>query len=165
MQNEKHMNNNSKIDIVLLILILGLSIFVSFSEKRNTNILMNILEKQADNYHPRNKQIISESDLVSFSILPNSAVHGVISYRGIIKNNYFFEGNIRINILNMNKQILKESHATATTDWMTSGPVSFEGVIDLSMLPKGPAYMEIHNDNPSGLPENDKSILIPIVIN
>jgi hypothetical protein len=52
----------------------------------------------------------------------------------------------------------------ATTDWMTSGPVSFEGKIDFSGLPQGPAYFEIHNDNPSDLPENDKSVLIPIVI-
>lgn len=52
----------------------------------------------------------------------------------------------------------------AKTDWMTVEPVEFEGNIDFTGLTKGPAYFEIHNDNPSGLPENDKSIQIPIII-
>ena len=52
----------------------------------------------------------------------------------------------------------------ATSEWMTAGPISFEGNIDFTGLPKGQAYFEIHNDNASGLPENDKSILIPIII-
>jgi len=106
----------------------------------------------------------NKDDLVSFSILPNSKVHGVVSYRGVVKGGYFFEGNILINILDINKNSLKKSHADATTDWMTAGPVNFEGNIDFSLLQKGPAYLEIHNDNASGLPENDKSIFIPIII-
>ncbi len=112
----------------------------------------------------KSKILGNKDDLISFSIWPNSKVHGVVSYRGGIKNNYFFEANIRINVLDMNKKVLKSDFATATTEWMTSGPVSFEGSFDFSGLPKGPAYFEIQNDNPSGLPENDKSILIPIVV-
>jgi hypothetical protein len=88
-----------------------------------------------------------------------------VSYRGIIKGAYFFEGNILINILDSNKKVLKKSNAVAKTDWMTSGPVDFEGNIDFSVGYKGSGYLEIHNDNASGLPENDKSILIPIIIN
>ncbi|MEI7765737.1 MAG: hypothetical protein WCI93_04120, partial [bacterium] len=83
----------------------------------------------------------------------------------VIKGAYFFEGNILINILDSNKKTLKSSNAVAKTDWMTIAPVSFEGNIDFTDLPKGSAYFEIHNDNASGLPEKDKSILIPIIIN
>jgi len=52
----------------------------------------------------------------------------------------------------------------ATTEWMTSGPVDFEGNLDFTGLPKGLAYVEIHNDNASGEPQYDKSILIPVII-
>lgn len=106
----------------------------------------------------------SRGDLVSFSISPNEEVQGVIPYKGVIKGAYFFEANILINILDANKKLLKSGHSTATTDWMTSGPVSFAGNLDFTGLAKGPAYIQIHNDNASGLPENDKYILIPIVI-
>lgn len=104
------------------------------------------------------------ADLVSFSILPNSKVSGVVPYNGAIKGAYFFEANILINVLDQDKNVLLNSNAMATTEWMTVEPVSFEGNIDFTNLPKGPAYIEIHNDNASGLPENDKSVLVPIII-
>jgi len=106
----------------------------------------------------------NKDDLISFTILPGTKVHGILSYRGTIKGGYFFEGNILINILDSNKKVIKASNGIAKGDWMTSGEVNFEGNIDFTGLPKGSAYFEIHNDNASGLPVNDKSILIPIVI-
>lgn len=104
----------------------------------------------------------NKEDLISFSVLPNSRVSGILSYRGAIKGGYFFEGNISVSALST--KVAKTGYATATTDWMTLGPVEFEGNIDLSSLPKGPGYIQIHNDNASGLPENNKLILIPIII-
>lgn len=106
----------------------------------------------------------NKDDLVSFSILPGAKVRGVVSYRGVIKGGYFFEANISINILDKNRQVIKASNAMATDEWMTAEPVSFEGNIDFSALPKGPAYFEIHNDNPSDMRQFDKSVIIPIVI-
>jgi len=103
-------------------------------------------------------------DLLSFTIAPYTKVHGVLSYRGTIQGGYFFEGNILINILDAQKKVLKQSNAVAKTDWMTAGPVDFEGNIDFTGLPVGSAYFEIHNDNASGEPSRDKSILIPITI-
>ncbi|MEI8174761.1 MAG: hypothetical protein WCG28_02300 [bacterium] len=113
---------------------------------------------------PKENLMGNKDDLISFSIWPNTKVHGVVSYRGIIKGGYFFEGNILINILDLNKKVLKASNGIAKSDWMTSGEVNFEGNIDFTNLPKGSVYFEIHNDNASGLPSNDKSILIPIII-
>ncbi len=121
-------------------------------------------QNEPDNEMDRTQILGNKDDLVSFSIWPGSKVHGIVFYRGVIKGAYFFEANIGINVLDKNKNILKRNNAMATGEWMTSGPVNFEGSIDFSGLPKGPAYFEIHNDNPSDLRENDKSILIPIVI-
>lgn len=106
----------------------------------------------------------NKDDLISFSIVPGVHVHGILSYRGALKGGYFFEGNLPVNILDANKKVLKQSNAVAKTDWMTVEPVDFEGNIDFTGLTPGPAYFEIHNDNPSGLSENDKNILVPIVI-
>ncbi len=107
-----------------------------------------------------------KDDLVSFSISPGQEVSGKVHATGSVKGGYFFEANIVINILdaNKNKTHYGPGHANATTDWTTAGPVSFALDFDFSIMPKGPAYIEIHNDNASGLPQNDKSILVPIVI-
>jgi hypothetical protein len=47
---------------------------------------------------------------------------------------------------------------------MTSGPVSFSFAVDFTGAPQGLYYIELHNDNASGLPEHDKSILIPVIV-
>ena len=106
----------------------------------------------------------NKEDLISFSVAPGDEVSGVLNFSGTVQNGYFFEGNIGINILDQNKKLLKAGNAMATTDWMTSEPVSFGGTIDLTGLPPSPGYLQIANDNASGLPENDKFIYIPIVI-
>ena len=106
-----------------------------------------------------------KEDLESFSIKPYDKVQGKISYSGSVKGGYFFEANILVNILDADKNAILKNYASAKSEWMTSDPVIFEGTLDLSNLSAGLYYLEIHNDNASGLPENDKSILIPIIIN
>ena len=106
----------------------------------------------------------NKDDLVSFSVQPNQEVSGVLNFNGSVKNAYFFEANILVNILDENKNLLKAWHGNATTDWMTVEPVSFEGNIDLIGLPTGPGYIQIANDNPSDMRENDKFIYIPVII-
>ena len=149
--------------IVLIVILLGIVIFFL---QRKTAIAPEAVYVDTTMPVLEDKNSIqgNRDDLISFSILPNTKVHGVLSYRGVIQGGYFFEGNILVNILDENKVVLKSSNAIATTDWMTTEPVDFEGNIDFSNLPKGVAFFEIHNDNASGLPEHDKSILIPIVI-
>ena len=60
--------------------------------------------------------------------------------------------------------MLRTTYGTATSAWMTIDPVTFNTTIDFTGLVAGPGYIELHNDNASGFPENDKSILIPVVI-
>ncbi len=106
----------------------------------------------------------NSEDLVAFSLTSGQEVSGKMEVTGTVKNAYFFEANIGLNILDKDKKMLRQGHGDATTDWMTPGPVSFKGTLDFTGLPSGRAYVEIHNDNPSGLAENDKSILIPVII-
>ncbi len=107
----------------------------------------------------------NEKDLVSFSVEPGSSVSGILAVTGSVQGGYFFEGNIIINILDSDKKIIRKSNGNAITDWTTIEPVGFNAVIDFTYLPLGPAFIEIHNDNPGSPNEGiDKSILIPIII-
>ena len=163
----------SKFNSVLLLILIILMIVAIKIMLRNEKEYFGVFQKEAPVINTtqeeipikiKNEILGNKDDLISFSIWPNTKVHGVVSYRGVIKGGYFFEGNILINILDLNKKVLKNSNAMAKTDWMTTGPVSFEGNIDFTGLPKGKAYFEIKNDNPSDIREYDKSILIPIFI-
>ena len=156
------MNNffGSKLNSILLLVLIILMV-----------VAIKIMRQNPDTYFPSTEvaapvvEILgNKNDLVSFSIKPGAKLFGAVSYSGAVKGGYFFEANILVNILDANKKILKMGNAMATTDWMTAEPVSFEGAIDFTNLAKGPGFIEIHNDNASGLPENDKSVLIPIII-
>lgn len=155
------MQNRSKTITIIIFFTLILIAGYTLSLKGKTQ---NYLQKPT-NYINKTFQISgNKDDLISFSILPGQKVSGIVEFTGSVKNGYFFEGNILINILDLNKNALKKSYAMATTNWMTSEPVNFTGKIDFTVLPKGLAYFEIHNDNPSDIRANDKNILIPIII-
>ena len=158
------MKNKSKIITILIFVVIVAIALILYFIGNSKKAVVPIIIDQTQEPIPKENLLGNKDDLISFSIWPNTKVHGIVSYRGVIKNSYFFEANIGINILDMNKKVLKASNAVAKTDWMTTLPVSFEGNIDFTGLPTGPAYFEIHNDNASGLPEKDKSVLIPIII-
>lgn len=157
--------------LVVLIVLVGGALYIMLQNKEvyfGKFLNKNIVDKAKLIEQPpilTKEGIEGDKDsLVSFSVSPYTKVHGKISYKGVIKGGYFFEGNILIAVNDANKNVVLKSNATATTDWMTSGPVSFEGSVDFTNLKKGPAYIQIHNDNPSGLSANSKYILIPIII-
>lgn len=159
------MKKSKALTIFIFLAIIFIAVFLFLiGNKKNAIAPIEIVDFSMPQIAEKDLILGNKEDLISFSITPNTKVHGILSYRGTIEGGYFFEANILINILDINKKVLLKSNAVAKSDWMTSGPVNFEGNIDFRNLPKGPAYFEIHNDNASGLPENDKSILIPIII-
>lgn len=160
------MKKSKIITVLIILVIILLVIFFIFGGKKTAlSPIKDIIDTTMPILDSKEGILGNKDDLISFSIVPQSKLHGIVSYRGVIKGGYFFEANILINVLDSNKKSILKSNAMAKTDWMTAEGVEFEGFLDFTDLPTGPAYIEIHNDNASGLPENDKSILIPIIIN
>ena len=161
------MQNNffgSKLNTVLLFVLIILVVIAIRLMLENKETYLPFMQNQETKTNAVYQISGNKDDLVSFSILPGSKVSGIIKLSGSVKNAYFFEGNILVNIVDTNEKVLKVGHGTATSEWATTGPVSFEATLDFSGLPKGSAYIEIRNDNPSGISANDKSILIPVNI-
>jgi hypothetical protein len=105
----------------------------------------------------------NKEDLVSLSVKEGESVSGILDITGAVKNAYFFEGNIIVGLLDANQNILKSGNGIATTDWMTTNPVSFTSKIDTTGL-SGEGYILIQNDDPSGGEGGPaKKILIPVV--
>lgn len=102
------------------------------------------------------------ANLVSVNVTPGQKISGKGTIYGVLKGAYFFEANARGMLLDSGKNTLKNFPISATTDWMTEGPVSFKATIDATGL-SGAGYIRIANDNPSGEPARDKYIDIPVV--
>lgn len=77
---------------------------------------------------------------------------------------WYFEGSFPLRVLSEQGSLLKEMPVQADGDWMTSEFVPFSETVTLPPGTKGKVMLELHNDNPSGLPENDASITIPLYV-
>lgn len=162
------MTNFGKI-ILLVIVVVALGVVVFFLQKKPVEDLSNYTVNVSPVVAPsitetQTTNMYNQGDLISFSITSGSKVSGIQNVTGVLKGGYFFEANVILRILDANKNVLKNGNGTATADWTTVNPIPFKATLDFTGLPAGPAFIEIHNDNASGLPQYDKSILIPIVL-
>jgi hypothetical protein len=74
----------------------------------------------------------------------------------------FFEGSFMIIIKDANGKTLGNGFAIAQTDWMTSDNVTFKAEISLEAPTTDTGEIIFQGENPSGLPENDIEITLPI---
>ncbi len=147
---------NTKKKIIVLIFIAVIAIAFGLSKK-------NAVSPDLSSVTPT--VLGNTGDLVSFSVAAGAPVSGNMTITGSVQNAYFFEANILVKVLDANQNVLVDTYGTATTDWMTTAPVSFTTNIDFTNLPSGPGYIMLENDNPSGDPNLVKQILIPVIIN
>ncbi len=80
---------------------------------------------------------------------------------GQAQGNWFFEGSFPVKLIDKNEQLIAAGIVQAQSDWMTEDFVPFKGSLEFITTAED-GYLVLSKDNPSGLPENDLSIKIPI---
>jgi hypothetical protein len=165
MDKQKYWFFGSKLNTaLLLILIILMVIALRWMYQEREKYLPNAQIQSSTNLEPQIEG--NKEDLVSFSIKPGQEVSGKVHMTGTLSGGYFFEANVPIAIVDADKKLIFQWHGQGTTDWMTSGPVSFYTDFDFTKMPKGKAYIKITQDDPSGGESGRpiRSIFIPIVI-
>ncbi len=94
--------------------------------------------------------------------LKNDIISSPLNVTGQAKGGWYFEASAPIRIVDANGKILGQSFVQAQGEWMTPNFVPFKGTITFSQPTTSTGYVVFMNDNPSGLPENERSISIPI---
>jgi len=86
-----------------------------------------------------------------------------LTIRGAVSGIWFFEAEFNAQII-ANEKILANLIARATDDnWMTEAPVNFVIEYDCSNCSANTQLqLKLQKNNPSGLPEFDDSVIIPI---
>ncbi len=86
-----------------------------------------------------------------------------IVIKGEARGNWFFEASFPIKLLDASGNEIGLAIAQAQSDWMTTEFVPFEATLNIASLPEiGEGVLVFERDNPSGLPENDEQIRVPI---
>ena len=105
----------------------------------------------------------------------NSTITSPLTVMGEAPGYWFFEASFPLVLVNWDGLIIAQGYATAQEDpdaagevnWMTEEDVPFEGTLEFE-APQGDqeffrrGALILQRDNPSGLPENDDAVEIPI---
>jgi len=104
---------------------------------------------------------------------PGAIVTSPFVVKGKARGNWFFEASFPIDlVLDNDNKIIATGITQAQSEWMTTDFVLFEATLSFKSLPvlcaaypcTVPATLVLKKDNPSGLPQYDDSISIPITI-
>lgn len=94
--------------------------------------------------------------------LENAVVKSPLVVKGEARGNWYFEASFPVTLVDGNGKELVVSPAQAKADWMTTEFVPFEVALTFSKPSTKTGTLILKKDNPSGLPENDASISIPV---
>lgn len=114
---------------------------------------------------PEPTYVNASSDLIRVTTPPPGAVTGKpVMVRGEARGSWYFEASFPIEIRDASSTVIATGHAEAQGDWMTSEFVPYIATVTVPQSFIGEAVLTLMNDNPSGLPENARSISFPITI-
>ena len=85
-----------------------------------------------------------------------------LSISGEARGGWYFEASFPVKILDANGAVLGEHYAQAQGDWMTENFVPFTSTLSFRTPTTQTGTLVLQKDNPSGLPENDAEVRIPV---
>ncbi len=114
--------------------------------------------------------IEAKADLITFwSPVPHEEIESPLHIAGKARGNWFFEASFPVILTNWDGLIIAQGIATAEDDWMTTEFVPFSATLEFtSPYPEGGQdFMKrgsliLQKDNPSGLPELNDALEIPV---
>jgi len=94
---------------------------------------------------------------------PNQMVSSPLRITGRARGYWFFEGSFPVVLTDWDGLIIAQGIATAQAEWMTEDFVPFTATLNFAQPTyKNNGSLILQKDNPSGLPENDDALEVPI---
>ena len=144
------MSNKIILGIIALI-VLAVGVYFVIIKKEPTRIIIDELDK---------------SNLIRLdNPRPNQIIQSPLTIKGEARGYWFFEASFPVILTNWDGLIIAQGIATAKGEWMTTEFVPFEAtlqfIVDRNTY-SNRGFLILRKDNPSGLPEHDDALEIPI---
>lgn len=95
---------------------------------------------------------------------PNQKISSPLKIEGEARGVWFFEASFPITLIDQQGNVISQGIATAKTNWMTEEFVSFSSDLEFAKQVSGSlGKLLLRKDNPSGLPEHDDILEVPVV--
>ncbi len=93
---------------------------------------------------------------------PNQKITSPLEINGRARGTWYFEANFSAEVFDANDKSLGTAIINAQGDWMTEDFVPFTAAITFEKLTTAKGKLIIRNANPSDLPENSKTLIMPV---
>jgi len=92
----------------------------------------------------------------------NSVISSPLVVKGEAPGPWFFEASFPVKLLDNDGNLIVASQASPQSDPLTENFVPYKALLEFSTTATS-GYLVLNNDNPSGLPENSRSVKIPVL--
>jgi hypothetical protein len=185
------MNNNSRSGHrtsrsvgLLVLLVLGAVAFLYFYDKEKPKELpLKIEPKKTQTTSELPKGQMEEGPtLEDLPMLPNvpaptnkiklikienlhagDSIQSPLVVTGQARGNWFFEASFPIKILDKNGKVIGMGNGQAQGEWMTENFVPWKATVSFIAPASGGGEAVFMKDNPSGLPEYDAEVRVPVI--
>lgn len=97
------------------------------------------------------------------SPLPGTTIDSPFTITGSVRGTWFFEASFPVVLTDGDGKIIAQGNATAQSDWMTTDFVPFSVTLSFEKPSyRNNGFLILKKDNPSGLPQYDDAIEVPI---
>ncbi len=94
--------------------------------------------------------------------IPGDLVSSPVKVKGEARGNWYFEASFPIQVLDANGKEIGIGIAQAQGEWMTTEFVPFDVDITFTVPTTSTGSIVLVKDNPSGLPEFDDQVVVPV---
>ncbi len=106
---------------------------------------------------PDKSNLITVTDLA-----PNQKIKSPLTVHGKARGTWFFEASFPVRVADADGNILGSGVAEANGDWMTEDFVPFTVKVTFTKPATKEGSVTFLKDNPSGLPENEDALVVPV---
>ena len=110
----------------------------------------------------QNNQVGDPTKIILESISAYDAVDSPLTVVGQAKGTWYFEASFPVEVRDNNNNVLGAGLATAQGDWMTEDFVTFEANVEFDPQNETSGLLVFIKDNPSGEPQFDDEVAIPV---
>lgn len=93
---------------------------------------------------------------------PGDIIRSPLAVTGKARGYWFFEATFSMDLYDDNGQLLGQGNAQAQGEWTTEDFVPFTATLEFTSPTTSRGNLIIRKDNPSGLPEHDDQLRIPV---
>lgn len=155
------MNKQTYTTLILILIAVLIIIFYPF-KNRETNTPNTSTSTPATT--TLNTTTKGNKDIIKLTTpKPNQTISSPLTIKGEARGNWYFEANFAAELLDANKKRLTMVGIQADDEWMTTEYVPFDQTFNFPTPTTRTGTLVLHKDNASGLPENDDSLVIPVV--